>query len=154
MIPPAVPQGAEEREHEMATNALAARVLELDAAALGGNWWTGATPGYLMARQDEHKMGLPVTIRSDAHTEEIATVWTYLLPTEANADLIAEYRNAAPRLAREVLALRLRCNQQERNAKALREAVEIAVEDKYLCDDCKDGLRRALSLVEAEGEKT
>jgi hypothetical protein len=36
----------------------------------------------------------PVTIRSDAHTEEIATVWTYLLPTEANARLIA----AAPEL--------------------------------------------------------
>ena len=38
---------------------------------------------------------MPITIRSDAHTEEIATVWTCLLPTEANARLIA----ASPTMA-------------------------------------------------------
>ena len=36
----------------------------------------------------------PLTIRSPHHTEEIATVWNYLLPTGANARLIA----AAPAL--------------------------------------------------------
>lgn len=55
-----------------------------------GPWWCGPTPGYLDGNQSQHPgMGPSITIRSPAHTEEIATVWTYLLPTEANASLIA-----------------------------------------------------------------
>ena len=59
-----------------------------------GPWTMGPTPGYLAMGQQNHGMGSPITIRSEAHTEEIATVWTYLLPTEANARLIT----AAPDL--------------------------------------------------------
>ena len=57
-----------------------------------GTWYDGLTPFYLRMDQD----GSPLTIRSKSHTEEIATVWTYLLPTEANSKLIS----AAPDLLR------------------------------------------------------
>ena len=62
-----------------------------------GPWFTGPTPRYLGGSQykdGKARHNDPLTIRSPAHTEEIATVWTYLLPTEANARLIA----AAPEL--------------------------------------------------------
>ncbi len=64
-----------------------------------GPWFEGYTPFYLMQGQaaeegDTARTVNPITIRSTAHTEEIATVWNYLLPTEANARLIA----AAPEL--------------------------------------------------------
>ena len=58
-----------------------------------GPWFVSPTPGYLAMGQ-VHDGKHPITIRSNAHTEEIATVWTYLLPTESNANLIA----AAPDL--------------------------------------------------------
>lgn len=62
-------------------------------AATPGPWKSGPTPKYLMASQEQHGMGLPLTIRSpEHHSEEIATVWTYLLPTEANAEFIARSR--------------------------------------------------------------
>ena len=69
--------------------------------ATPGPWRTGWTPGYLSALQEMHlesgyASSLPLTLRSDAHTEEIATVWNYLLPTVANATLIA----LSPDLAR------------------------------------------------------
>ena len=57
-----------------------------------GPWFTGPTPGYLRGGQEKDGRSRhydPITIRSAAHTEEIATVWTYLLPTPANANLIA-----------------------------------------------------------------
>ena len=58
-----------------------------------GPWFWIGTPKYLDGGQS--RPGHPtITIASNAHTEEIATVWTYLLPTEANARLIA----AAPEL--------------------------------------------------------
>lgn len=50
-----------------------------------GPWTIGPTPHYLRMGQE----GVPLTIRSPHHTEEIATVWTCCLPTEANARLIA-----------------------------------------------------------------
>jgi hypothetical protein len=60
------------------------------AAALPGPWWSGHTPFYLRMGQKDARDGTPpLTIRSPAHSEEIATVWTCLLPTRANADLIA-----------------------------------------------------------------
>lgn len=71
------------------------------AAATPGEWVTGETPRYLSAGQaadGEKRLVNPITIRSPEHTEEIATVWTYLLPTEANAALIAALHNAAPAL--------------------------------------------------------
>lgn len=71
------------------------------AAATPGEWVTGETPRYLSAGQaadGEKRLVNPITIRSPEHTEEIATVWTYLLPTEANAALIAALHNDAPAL--------------------------------------------------------
>jgi hypothetical protein len=63
-------------------------------AATPGPWWSGSTPAYLMMLQNMHEnMEEPLTLRSPAHTEEIATVWNYLLPTKANANLIALMRN-------------------------------------------------------------
>ena len=62
-----------------------------------GPWFMIGTPGYLMMMQradGRDRLVNPITIASHAHTEEIATVWNYLLPTEANARLIA----AAPTL--------------------------------------------------------
>ena len=62
-----------------------------------GPWHTDFTPHYLMMMQQrdgQARLSDPITIRSAHHTEEIATVWNYLLPTEANARLIA----AAPDL--------------------------------------------------------
>ena len=53
-------------------------------------WRTGPTPFYLKAGQT----GSPITIRSPHHTEEIATVWTCALPTEANAKRIVDCVNA------------------------------------------------------------
>lgn len=59
-----------------------------------GPWEIGPTPGYLAMGQ-VHNDVHPLTIRSPQHhSEEIATVWTCLLPTAANAHLIA----AAPAL--------------------------------------------------------
>ncbi|MCC2652785.1 MAG: Ead/Ea22-like protein [Microvirga sp.] len=59
-------------------------------AATEGEWWAGPTPFYLTAGQ-VHQGKHPLTIRSPAHTEEIATVWTCLLPVEANAEFIATF---------------------------------------------------------------
>jgi len=56
-------------------------------------WFTGSTPFYLAMGQ-VHQGKFPVTIRSPAHTEEIATVWTHLLPHEANARRIVACVNA------------------------------------------------------------
>lgn len=73
----------------------------LAKAATPGRWFTGFTPHYLSAGQDADggpRSCHPITIRSPEHTEEIATVWTYLLPTEANAALIAAAVNALPAL--------------------------------------------------------
>ena len=53
-------------------------------------WRTGPTPFYLKAGQT----GSPITIRSPHHSEEIATVWTCALPTEANAKRIVDCVNA------------------------------------------------------------
>jgi len=52
-----------------------------------GPWNAGRTPHYLLAGQV--RTGTPLTIRSPHNTEEIATVWTCCLPTEANAKLIS-----------------------------------------------------------------
>ena len=60
-------------------------------------WFLGPTPGYLGGTQykdDGARHSDPITIRSPAHTEEIATVWTYLLPTEANAEFIVRACNS------------------------------------------------------------
>ena len=57
-----------------------------------GPWFIGSTPKYLGMHQwadGKARKINPLTIRSPHHTEEIATVWNYLLPTEANARLIA-----------------------------------------------------------------
>lgn len=59
-----------------------------------GPWAWGNTPHYLRMQQP----GIPITIRSKAHTEEIATVWTHLLPTEVNSKLIAQ----SPAMLREL----------------------------------------------------
>lgn len=69
--------------------------------ATPGPWFTGPTPGYLAGMQQadgKARRVNPLTLRSPAHTEEIATVWTYLLPTEANADLIVLAVNSLPAL--------------------------------------------------------
>jgi len=57
-----------------------------------GPWFVGPTPRYLMMNQQadgQARKSNPLTIRSPHHSEEIATVWNYLLPTEGNANLIA-----------------------------------------------------------------
>jgi len=51
-----------------------------------GPWFVGPTPHYLRMNQE----GTPITIRSPHNTEEICTVWTCCLPTEANAVLISK----------------------------------------------------------------
>ena len=61
---------------------------------MGGTWFCGPTPRYLDGGQSTTGHGYTVTIRSTDHTEELATVWTYLLPTQANARVMA----AAPSL--------------------------------------------------------
>lgn len=100
------------------------RIEEIQArteAATGGPWVAGPTPGYLMAMQDEHGMGLPLTIRApEVHTEEIATVWVYCLPTEANAEFIAHAREDIPWLLAETARIR-------EQFEAIREEKQIAV---------------------------
>ena len=76
----------------------------LDGAMTPGPWEHGWTPGYLDGMQSQHvetgyASSPPLTLRSPAHTEEIATVWNYLLPTVGNADGIAALRNALPLIA-------------------------------------------------------
>lgn len=56
-------------------------------------WWVGPTPAYLRMGQGSGNKQ-PLTIRSPHHSEEIATVWTALLPTEANAARIVACVNA------------------------------------------------------------
>lgn len=68
-----------------------------------GPWEGGHTPFYLRMKQT----GDPITLRSDAHTEEIATVWTCMLPTEANAKLIAQSPNMLRSICRTYLQLLL-----------------------------------------------
>lgn len=53
-----------------------------------GPWFEGFTPFYL-AQGQVHDNKHPLTIRSPHHTEEIATVWTCLLPVDKNAAHIA-----------------------------------------------------------------
>lgn len=63
-------------------------------AATQGEWYIGPTPRFL-AQGQIHEWGgqthYPVTIRSTEHTEELATTWTYLLPSDANAAHIAAF---------------------------------------------------------------
>ena len=71
-------------------------------------WFTGPTPRYLMMLQEpdgDARREAPITIRSPHHTEEIATVWNYLLPTKANADYIVTAANAYPKLTDRVARL-------------------------------------------------
>lgn len=79
-------------------------------SATPGPWIEGGTPGYLAAGQLANgttRQNNPLTIRSPMHhTEEIATVWTYLLPTNANAAFIARARTAVPELIAEIRRLR------------------------------------------------
>jgi len=56
-------------------------------------WFLTHTPPYLMQGQI-HQEKVPITIKSGAHSEEIATVWTCLLPHEANATRIVACVNA------------------------------------------------------------
>lgn len=69
-------------------------------------WFIGDTPGYLALGQwkdGKSRFSDPITIRSAAHTEEIATVWTYLLPTDANARRIVACVNASEGISTEAL---------------------------------------------------
>jgi hypothetical protein len=66
-----------------------------------GPWKAGRTPFYLKAGQK----GEPLTIRSPHHTEEIATVWTCALPTEANSKLITRSPDMLRTLCRTYLML-------------------------------------------------
>jgi hypothetical protein len=79
-----------------------AKLRTLCEAALDGPWEVGPTPRYL-AQDQVHDGRSPLTIRAPSvHTEEIATVWTYLMPTEANAEFIAASREAMPALLDEL----------------------------------------------------
>lgn len=71
-------------------------------------WFLIYTPGYLMQGQqtregDTARRVNPITIASGAHTEEIATVWNYLLPTEENAERIVACVNACAGISTEEL---------------------------------------------------
>ena len=70
-------------------------------AATEGPWVTGPTPRYLMMMQEmdgSARQENPLTLRSPAHTEELVTVWNYLLPATANAIFIAAARTDIPRI--------------------------------------------------------
>lgn len=91
-----------------ATDTEVAEITERLAKATPGPWECGPTPRYLGYQQfadGSARRVDPVTIRSPLHhTEEIATVWTYLLPTEANASLITEAVNLLPALLSRIAA--------------------------------------------------
>ena len=65
-------------------------------------WFPIGTPPYL-AMDQVYGDKRPISIGSSAHTEEIATVWTYLLPTEANARRICAAVNACAGIPTETL---------------------------------------------------
>jgi len=91
-----------------------------------GNWFLTGTPHYLDGGQSGPHHGHTLTIRSSNHTEELATIWTYLLPTRANARLMC----AAPRLvdALEALLKERTPNTRER-ARAILEEVTGPIEE-------------------------
>jgi hypothetical protein len=89
------------------------QLARLSEKATQGEWFTGPTPGYLALGQradGKARRQEPITLRATSHTEEIATVWNYLLPTEANAEFIAAlvnwYRSGGAELARDGLRYR------------------------------------------------
>lgn len=101
-------------------------------------WYLGGTPFYLVAGQQadgEAKEFDPITIRSPHHTEEIATVWTYLLPTEANARRIVAAVNACMSIPTEALENGL-IPQLRRIANAARAIYEVSSGEK---DECPHG---------------
>lgn len=77
--------------------------------ATPGPWIAGYTPSYLSHGQradGASRAEDPLTIRSPAHTEEIATIWTYLLPTTGNAAHIADARTSLPAALTTIATLR------------------------------------------------
>ena len=128
---------------------LLAQVQEYEALlenATPGPWNAGPTPGYLGAQQWKDggpRRSDPLTIRSPAHTEEIATVWTYLLPTEANAALIA----AAPD------ALRVLCQAVRGLLQQNEEIKTVAIEAQGECDKTIAALRFGLEQTSLQNDE-
>jgi len=83
-------------------------LLEKSRAATPQPWFKIATPGYLARGQQADGSARrtdPITLMSAAHTEELLTVWTYLLPTEANANFVMDAVNSAMPMASAQLML-------------------------------------------------
>lgn len=84
------------------------------------DWFVGPTPGYLIPGQqadNQHRRVDPLTIRSPEHTEELATVWNYLLPTELLAETICVSRNYLPLLLDEIDRLKEEVKELEEQLK-------------------------------------
>lgn len=136
---------------------LIARLKELERLRTPGEWWTGPTPSYLGMGQfadGKSRRCNPVTIRSPEHSEEIATVWTYLLPTEANAALIA----ASPSLlelaeALEQAATRFQVYADLHTAKGTPEGNAKAQSNADLANMCRTALANLARRLNVKMEK-
>lgn len=131
-------------------------------------WFIGDTPGYLALGQwkdGKSRFSDPITIRSASHTEEIATVWTYLLPTDANARRIVACVNYCAGIPTKLLEERAVTEwedsiqrQRDALAEALRKLLKaydsimpgigyIAVQDYTILNDAPLEARAALAKL-------
>jgi hypothetical protein len=69
--------------------------------AMPGKWYLAYAPGYLAGSQqkdDKFRQEDPLTVCTDAHTEEIFTAWTYMMSPSRNGKFVVAAHNLWPAL--------------------------------------------------------